>query len=732
MNKRTLTLLLLLFLSSTIAVHAQKKKKVEEPSTADEVYGDKDPDFKVKDIPDKWKNESAVIIAQKANYSYWKRGGGVLEGEEMVRKRVKLLDKAAVQEFSEFYFVDAGTGETQEIGVRIIKPNGTQVDVNVENAVKVTSEVSIPSVFRSYYAYSSSYKKLAVPNLEPGDIIDYFYYTYDKTTSDYFHFTLNTSYPIMNQKFYFNVDKDFSINFNSYNGAPKLVASGSGIDWKGRPDPKVKTYTLIDKDRPRQKKESWDYPFRHEPSVKFRVFFIYGSLASSSTEFFSEDNTPKTSVDKKEVAESVDILLNQSTTDLFSKDIIRYLDKTHKNVTDDLKFATLAYYYFRYLWLTQEIGYDLRMTHIYDLGNYKYRRMSDEYFFKVFDAVLTHYEINYDVITALNRNKGTLDDLLYWDELVLGFRVGGEKGAYFFPYDIYNSHETNNYNIDGAEAYAYQMFPESKETIIKKVMLPTTTAEQNNITTVSSVRVDENMEFLKVAREVSITGMYKPSYSSALLAHDYVVEEELRIDPAYVDEAPGTKQKVRDEAKKKKEENAEAARKTLMDEMKALAEEDFEIQSYDKFELVQSGRMPEKLKMIFKEEMKAKNLLNKAGKNYMLDVGKLIGGQVKLEEKDLVREHDVYLQYARSSNNEITIEIPAGYTVDGLNDLNINVDNAAGKFVSTATLTGNKLTIKTQKAYKKAYDKKENWSQMVAFLDAAYKFSQKKVILKKA
>jgi hypothetical protein len=728
MNKRALTLLMLLFVATTIA-YGQKKTKKEEPTTADEVYGDKDPDFQVKDIPEKWKGESAVIIAQKANFIYRKRNSG-LEGEEMVRKRIKLLDKAAVEEFSQFYFMDYG--DSQEIGIRITKPNGTQVDVDTTHAVKVTSSVSIPSIFQSYYAYYSSYKKLAVPNLEVGDIIDFFYYTYDKSSSDYFHFTLSSTYPTMSQKFYFMVDPAFSINFNSYNGAPKLVAGGAGTDWKGRVNEKIKTYTLVDKDRPRLKKENWDYQFRHEPSVKFQVFFINGALASKSTEFFNEDNTPKTSVDKKEVAESVDILLDQATYDMYSKDIIKYLDKNYKDENDDLKFATLAYYYFRYLYLTQEISYDGRMEHRYDLGDYKYRRMSDEYFFKVFDAVLTHYEIQYDVIATVNRNNGTIDDLLLWDELVLGFRVAGEKGTFFYPFDIFNSHETNNYNIDGTDAYAYQMFPSSKETIVNRVKLPTTNADQNKISTTSSISFDENMELLKIARETQVTGMYKPSYSAALIAHDYVVEEELRIDPKFEDIAPGTTQKKRDEAKRIKDTHSEEAKKAELEEMKSLAEEDFEIQSYDKFELVQSGRMPEKPVMIFKESMQAKNMVNKAGKNYMLEVGKLIGDQVKLEESDMKREHDIYMQFARSTENQITIEIPAGYTVDGLNDLNVNIDNASGKFVSTATLNGNKLVIKTQKAYKKAYDKKESWSQMVTFLDAAYKFSQKKVLLKKA
>jgi hypothetical protein len=67
-----------------------------------------------------------------------------------------------------------------------------------------------------------------------------------------------------------------------------------------------------------------------------------------------------------------------------------------------------------------------------------------------------------------------------------------------------------------------------------------------------------------------------------------------------------------------------------------------------------------------------------------------------------------------------------------LQDLNFDVDNESGAFVSAAKLEGDKLTISTKKVYKKNYDRKEMWANYVAFLEAAYKFTQVKIVLKKS
>ncbi|HEY6954671.1 MAG TPA: hypothetical protein VI385_05470, partial [Flavisolibacter sp.] len=127
-----------------------------------------------------------------------------------------------------------------------------------------------------------------------------------------------------------------------------------------------------------------------------------------------------------------------------------------------------------------------------------------------------------------------------------------------------------------------------------------------------------------------------------------------------------------------------------------------------------------------------KKLISKAGKNYLVDIGKMIGDQIKLDSNEMkTRQTDIWVPFARTIENTITVNIPTGFSVDGIQDLNTSVDNESGSFVSTAKVDGDKLLITTRKLYKKSFDKKEAWPNYIAFLEPAYKFSQSKIVLKK-
>ena len=170
-------------------------------------------------------------------------------------------------------------------------------------------------------------------------------------------------------------------------------------------------------------------------------------------------------------------------------------------------------------------------------------------------------------------------------------------------------------------------------------------------------------------------------------------------------------------------------RKELME--KEIKNE-FDLEKYNSFELIDNGRYGDSASLKYKESFSLKKLLSKAGRNYIFDAGKLIGDQIKLEEKELKeRQTDIWLQNARTIENTITITVPAGYTVEGLQDLNTSVDNESGAFISTDKMEGDKVIISTRKLYKKNSDKKELWPNYVAFLEAGYKFSQAKIVLKK-
>ncbi|TMI83907.1 MAG: hypothetical protein E6H10_06995 [Bacteroidetes bacterium] len=160
--------------------------------------------------------------------------------------------------------------------------------------------------------------------------------------------------------------------------------------------------------------------------------------------------------------------------------------------------------------------------------------------------------------------------------------------------------------------------------------------------------------------------------------------------------------------------------------------EDLDVGKYEDFELLKDGRYGDTAMLQFKEKFTLKKLLSKAGRNYIFEVGKLIGDQIKLEPSELAgRQVDIWIPHARTIENNISISIPAGYSVEGLQDLDMTIDNESGSFISTAKLENDRLLISSKKIYKRNFDKKEAWPNYVAFLESAYKFSQSKIVFKK-
>ena len=77
--------------------------------------------------------------------------------------------------------------------------------------------------------------------------------------------------------------------------------------------------------------------------------------------------------------------------------------------------------------------------------------------------------------------------------------------------------------------------------------------------------------------------------------------------------------------------------------------------------------------------------MKKAGNNYLLEVGKLIGPQMLIEEDEKDRQADIFLSNARTFEYRITLTLPDGYQAKGLEDLNVKLDNRAGQFCRGST-----------------------------------------------
>ena len=125
------------------------------------------------------------------------------------------------------------------------------------------------------------------------------------------------------------------------------------------------------------------------------------------------------------------------------------------------------------------------------------------------------------------------------------------------------------------------------------------------------------------------------------------------------------------------------------------------------------------------------NYVKKAGDKYLLELGRFLTSQIEIDKKEIERKNNIYMGFPRAFENEIVFTIPEGFSVSGLDKLNKKVENETGGFTSTAEVQGNQLVIKTLKYYKNYYEPNTNWNKMIQFLDAAYQFTQEKVLLKK-
>ena len=79
----------------------------------------------------------------------------------------------------------------------------------------------------------------------------------------------------------------------------------------------------------------------------------------------------------------------------------------------------------------------------------------------------------------------------------------------------------------------------------------------------------------------------------------------------------------------------------------------------------------------------------------MVELGKFLTSQIETSKKEKERTNNIYMTFPRQIEQEIQLEIPAGYSVSGLEKFNKKVENETGGFISTAVEEGNKIIIKT-------------------------------------
>lgn len=720
------------------ASERRNARQKNEANTKD--FDSKDPLFKPVQIPEKWLNRSAVIIAERVDFDYGGTNNMYFVGK--VRRQVKLLDQAAVEEFSTFSFTE---DENNRTGIQIIKADGKKVRVDMQAATPFKEELNDRKTRRwnTYLRGGKNQRKIALSGLEVGDIVDIL--TEIKTDynpvlvpecSDIINIPFAEEYPIMKKNIQFTVRRGTAISAISTNGAPKIKLISEP---KGRSQTYGAEGEMFEDDTLNSR---YTYGLQNLPQLKFQICAT-GGLKLKYDHFVGEPGEIKTKVEDAELQPAmfnafVYRLHNQtkrignttyfrhyseSVAGNYTKDYITWLKMYFKNETDPVKVADALYY---------KIRYDFVYGDYQDRGRF----LNDELFATIFIQSFKKFNKNWDLQLSVAPGRQITDRKqllsrteLYWIPVLT------HKGKRHFYYPIGDFRRPNDafYNVTGVEAYViYTNRKDLKNKPSTKVRIPELNASESGINSKTEITINENNE-LDMVVNAAYRGATRLAYSGLFLSNtDYSKAEEANL-------ATLTKEKKKTSASQKRVEKKEKVSKDFdekedendkLESLKKRIESIYDGVTYKSYRIENAGILPGDEALVVTEEFTVSDIVAKAGPNYIVSVGKLIGDYSRIDTT-LKRTNAISIEYPFSNKLEYLFTIPAGYKAEGVEALNMEVSNATGIFKTTATVEGNVLKLVVERSMLKTEMAVSEWSAFTTFLNAASTFNQKKFVLKK-
>ena len=683
-------------LFTTFAVQFAHAQTEAEKKIREEMWEKPHPEFKATQVPDKWKNESAVMLALHREYvsDFTTRMRGLSPVKLFVQKlnfhfRIKVLDKAAVEDFSELEFNNktiktnlfGKASEYRVVGIKVVKPNGSEKEVDLKHAVRAD-------------AGSGNELKIAVPNLEPGDIVDYFIAIRDEdmSVSEFGdEETLEGKYPIVSQTLSFRVHRRLHFSAASLYGAPSFKSSLEG---------EATTYILRDQMRDKSPDIPWNYVYRTAPQYRY---FIR-----------QEEDKP----DLKKEAQKILSYFNTNTSDIGY--MVDFMKGNFKKETDTRKIVNELYYMLRN-------PIYLRAYFNVQQGSPLNTGAAGNLFFFLMSKYLSKNDIDHQVILVPSRRMGAITTLANLQACDFLLKVNTKPAMYIYrptPFGLPNEFPEVFEGMDGISAIG-QSSPGT---------LPKSTTDQNNTTYEIQVSLhpDDNTK-INMKRTVTAKGHNRYYHQYRVVTnYDYLREYDL---PKYQVQSSHLMRDIIKEYNKEKTKYEQRLTQDYNERDTRLTKEiegdlDVKISNY-KFTLKNPGMWDTSPDVVYADEFTAENLTRKAGPNLILELGHLIEQQTTIKEEQKKRTVDIYMDYPRSFDHEFTFAIPDGYKVEGLENFNTKVENHTGGFVSSATLEGKNLVIKARKYYSKNYYPAADWEAITAFLNASLSFYNAKILLKK-
>jgi len=731
----TLCMVMLLFVTGAMAqdntpaawdAKGEVRYKRRILAIKDQVWGWDLPAFKKRTIPDEYKNESAVVLAKHVDLRTFDDDHEI---HRTVRVLLKINDKAALEEYSEFTFNQyelESMGQVLDpfdkfttmnyVGVRVYKPDGKMREIYSDEAV-------VTEVDRR----SKKVRKLAIPDLQVGDLVEYFLRSerYVIHTNAYTEelFVLGDEEPVMEYSVHVEAwKKVFALEYLAMNGAP---------DFKENIDDDMMKLDLLVKNIPPQPVKLWMNPFRQIPMIRLHLCIgIRREMPGRRKEgtIYRNPNSLKVKGESRiELGNAVNMA---------GKATLPYLDevtrqikdykKEHSNVTDE-QLAAYIYYLVRYIGLYRVKPGDP----IFVDQRRNYSRLNERYFLIYVNYLLEKNKIQADFMMVTPRYGPSQEQTFDTEDYSVVLKTKGNKPVFMSGEGIFSNayYVPNQYEgqkapvVKWGDAFAEEEIPLS----------PATANKQSEHYKISFGKSD--LQQLEIERNSSVTGHFKTDIQKNLLLFEDYYEEErkaLGIKESFMEEFADSR-KNRSLAEEYRS-AFDKARKDVKESFLTEVKEQFDKapESLDNYKVLKMGLRHTDPEMTYTTSFKMNGLMKKAGNNYILDAGKLIGSQMSIKPSQRERKADVHMPFARMFEYIMEFNIPAGYTVEGADKLTRNIDNEWGSFIVTTDSKDGKLIIQVKKVYKNAIVPAAKWPLLLQMIDSAEEFQQQKILLKKA
>jgi hypothetical protein len=443
------------------------------------------PDFTGTEVPEKWKNESALILAKSFDYKIKMNAWGSLVENVTFHKRIKLMDAGAISSFYPENILDyAGLDfsiTTAVCGMRVIKQNGEEMDMPLQELVTTKDTTLIKAGNYSIIRSSKIPNKIFLPKLEIGDIIDYYiicksysnlatkwHITLEEYRENRWLFSnedfsfvnpiyrthpvfykLSDRYPIVKQKFNICPSTWMRLNSRSTNGAPLLM--------KDKKDGDI-CYALTDTERGKEESNKKS-PYRNFPIVKFQTFYFSNKEMNryNYIKFFIKP--PKVEnfyLDFRHIDELVkDIYKTSSFFDKQSiSDTRNYLNTNFNKKTPSDTIVKYAYQYMCFSYTEEREDINYRNQFMLNLSK-----------------VLESRKIQHDLVITAPNYLSDISDMIFPTEMAFLLRIKGNPD-YFIGDHNPSTLKSIHRDYQGNNAFAVSNPKLVSVPVIEKIVIP--------------------------------------------------------------------------------------------------------------------------------------------------------------------------------------------------------------------------------------------------------------------